>query len=238
LEVRAVYSEIRSHLRRHGSKKRVEATKRFFREPIHTYGLSNPQIHNIANTYVGQLRREASKEEILELCERLLYGDVLDEGLIVEDLMRPALKELSPSDFQRLDRWVDYFSNWAVTDSISVHVIGYLLEKYPTQIPRLKRWTRSKNRWRRRAAPVSLVLLARRKKVRPEIVFDLLEPLMQDYDDMVQKGSGWLLRELTPHYQDRVLQYLKKHPKAGRILVRYACEKLPASKRRLFIKPK
>lgn len=222
-----VYADLRAQFQQRADPARAEAQWRYFKEPIQTYGLSVPQVRTIAKAFLPKLKREAGLDDALALCQRLLQTDGLEEGLAVETLMEPFLKQLTPEHWPALDRWADYLSNWAVTDGVSAHVIGSLIERRPELAERLVAWTGSENRWRRRSACVSLVIPVRRGVVGPEAVFAVTDCLMGDRDDMVQKGAGWLLRDLSITHQDEVVEYLKKYPLAGRTLVRYALEKMP-----------
>ena len=233
--VNHIFSSLRARFQQHADPARAEAQCRYFKEPIQPYGLSVPQVRTIAEVFLSRLKREASLDDALALCERLLQTDGLEEGLAVETLMEPFLKQLTPDHWPALDRWANYLSNWAVTDGVSAHVIGSLIERRPELAERLVAWTGSESRWRRRAACVSLVIPVRRGNVGPEAVFAVTDCLMGDRDDMVQKGAGWLLRDLSITHQDEVVEYLQKYPSAGRTQVRYALEKMPAEVRRQFI---
>lgn len=57
--------------------------------------------------------------------------------------------------------------------------------------------------------------------------------LLQDQDDMVQKGLGWLLRETAKFDAKRTVPYLKKiRGRAPRLVLRTACETLPDNVRK------
>jgi 3-methyladenine DNA glycosylase AlkD len=56
--------------------------------------------------------------------------------------------------------------------------------------------------------------------------------LLADQDDMVQKGLGWLLRETAKYDPKRTVTYLLSiRQQAPRLVLRTACETLPASMR-------
>ena len=53
-----------------------------------------------------------------------------------------------------------------------------------------------------------------------------------DPDDMVQKGTGWLLKTASEAHQDEVFNYLMQHKDyMPRTSLRYALEKMLAEKR-------
>ena len=62
--------------------------------------------------------------------------------------------------------------------------------------------------------------------------------LLADEDDMVQKGLGWLLRETTKFSPKRTVPYLMKiRERAPRLVLRTACETLPAAVRKRVLGP-
>jgi 3-methyladenine DNA glycosylase AlkD len=61
----------------------------------------------------------------------------------------------------------------------------------------------------------------------------LTEMLLDDEDDMVQKGLGWLLRETAKYDAGRTVPFLMKiRKRAPRLVLRTACETLPAATRK------
>jgi len=60
-----------------------------------------------------------------------------------------------------------------------------------------------------------------------EEVFAITDKLMEDQDDMVQKGAGWLLKEASKNHPQEVHDYLIRwKPKTTALVLRYASEKL------------
>lgn len=65
---------------------------------------------------------------------------------------------------------------------------------------------------------------------------ELSNLLLTDKDDMVQKGLGWLLRETTKHNAPKAIPYLLQiRARAPRLVLRTACETLPAPARRSIL---
>ena len=86
--------------------------------------------------------------------------------------------------------------------------------------------TRGASRWRRRAAAVALVPLARRGRQLEE-AFAICDRLASDRDDLVEKAVGWLLKEASRTQPRLVTEYLlKNRAQFSRATLRYAREKL------------
>jgi len=131
------------------------------------------------------------------------------------------------------ESWLDRVSSWADHDGLVHYLIGPMVAADHRRTARALRWAKSKNRWRRRAAAVSLIRAVRQKMFFPEIV-RVSEAMLADQDDMVQKGLGWLLREAAKADPKTTVPYLLRiRDRAPRLVLRTACETLaPTTKSR------
>ena len=85
---------------------------------------------------------------------------------------------------------------------------------------------------------MALIRGARAKMFFAEIV-QLSNLLLADSDDMVQKGLGWLLRETAKFDAGRTVPYLMKiRGRAPRLVLRTACETLPAAVKKKVLSTK
>ena len=67
--------------------------------------------------------------------------------------------------------------------------------------------------------------------------FVVADILLKDSDDMVQKAYGWMLKEVSNQYPERVFSYVMKHKdKMPRTALRYAIEKLSLSLKKQAMK--
>jgi len=84
----------------------------------------------------------------------------------------------------------------------------------------------------RRASAVSLILPARKGSFLEEVL-EISEILLQDSDDLVQKGYGWLLKEASKKHLDEIFEYvMNRKEKMPRTALRYALEKMPPEMRK------
>ena len=63
-----------------------------------------------------------------------------------------------------------------------------------------------------------------------DYIFDVCGRLEKDLDVMVQKGTGWLLKETYPERPEETLEFLRHHS-FPRLVERYAAEKMSRSDR-------
>ena len=124
------------------------------------------------------------------LCETLYQSDYCEEAFIAANWVPRLSGSFVRKDLAIFKKWISrYINNWAKCDGFCNHTMGDYIEKFPEDVKELKKWTRSDNRWLKRASAVSLILPARRGKFLND-VFEIADFLLLDEDDMVQKGYG------------------------------------------------
>ena len=222
-----IIRDMRKDLKKLSNPKGRLGFQRFFKEKIKCYGLKSSEIGKIIKKYWERISEE-SKEEILNLCERLFSSDYSEEAFIASFFSLKLSSKFQRTDFKIFERWVDkYINNWAKCDVFCTGTIGTFVEMYPGYIKELNRWAKSKNIWVKRASVVSLIPLARRGEHLKE-AFELSRILLLDYADMVQKGYGWLLKEASRKHLEEVFHFVLENKKVmPRIALRYAIELMP-----------
>lgn len=221
-----ITGEIRLKLKQNSDQKTKKAGQYFFKEDIKLYGVKTAIVGKIAKEYFKNIK-DKNKTEIFGLCEELLKSGYMEEAFIAYNWSYSLHKNYEPKDFNIFAKWVNtYVSNWAECDTLCNHTIAAFIENFPGYIEKLKTWTKSKNRWVKRASAVTLILPAR-KGLFLEDVFEISDSLLTDEDDLVQKGYGWLLKEASRKHEKEVFDYITKHKRVmPRTALRYAIEKM------------
>jgi 3-methyladenine DNA glycosylase AlkD len=222
----------RLHLKSAADPDFAAGARRFFREDIDPYGVRGPQVQAIARLVYRELKGWPSPQRDRYMVE-LWESGKLEEGAIVCYVYRRFSKHCAANEFKLFEQWLDrYVRNWSHCDGVSTWLIAASIANRPELIAKLPAWTKSKNRWKRRAAAVSLIQEAKRGENTGSI-FRICEMLRHDPDDMVQKGVGWLLKETYPRKPREVLKFLGDwRATAPRLLLRYAAEKMTARDRK------
>jgi 3-methyladenine DNA glycosylase AlkD len=221
--------EIIAETRSHYNAQKAEASKHFFREPIESWGLSMPMCKEISNKFYPRVKGDLPLA--IEVVGDLHRHGCLEVAIVGEYMLSRMKRHITPEHFDIIDTWIDTLTNWANTDTLCTSAVAETIRKDPRLVERLLTWTSSDNRWRRRASAVSLVPIARRGEMLDD-AFRIADRLMEDKDDMVQKGVGWLLKEASKKHPDEIHDYLVKwRPKTTGLVLRYASEKLPPEKR-------
>ena len=222
---------IREDLRRGSSPEHARAAQRFFKEPVVHLGWRTADLRRLA----GRLRREilaaGGPDLLLEVVDHLFSGDKHEEKHMAVSLLARSVAHFGDAEFRRFDGWLDRVTNWSEHDDLVHYVIGPMIVAEPKRARHSLRWTKSRNRWRRRAAAVSLIRGARQRMLFAQVV-RVSEALLADQDDMVQKGLGWLLREAAKADPKTTVPYLLRiRERAPRLVLRTACETLPPALR-------
>jgi 3-methyladenine DNA glycosylase AlkD len=223
----SVITKIREELQGHADPEVQKTSLRFFKEKITCYGMKTPAVMAIAKKYWREVKNRP-KREIFDLCEELYRSGYLEESFIVSNWAYALSGQYEPEDLTVFRHWIDtYITNWASCDGFCNHTMGDFIEQFPEYVDELNTWTRSDNRWMRRAAAVSLIVPAKHGKFLDEAI-GIADLLLEDQDDMVQKGYGWLLKEASRNHQKPVFDYVMKNKKKmPRTALRYAIELMP-----------
>ena len=226
-----VIDRIRNDLKERADPIVKKKNERFFKESVLYHGLRNAETNRIAKEYWKEVK-PLGKERIFEMCEDLLSSDYSEEAFIVCDWI-PNLKKLFVwEDLFTFRRWIDdHLNTWAKVDAFCNHSVGDFIGLYPDAVQELKSWTGSNNRWMRRASAVSLIIPSRRGEYLEDI-FEIALMLLEDEDDMVQKGYGWMLKESSKQHREEVFEFVMRNKRRmPRTALRYAIELMPSNMR-------
>ncbi len=229
----STYHKIQSKLSEKVSVEHRKSQLRFFKESVDIIGVKSGDVSKIAKEIYNSLP-DKDKLFIMSVCEKLFSSKILEESFIACSWAYNLRKEFVKDDFPTFERWIEnYITNWAACDTFCNHTMGSFIDYYPEHIEELKRWTKSGNRWVRRAAAVSLIIPVKEGRFKDE-VFEIADLLLDDKEDMVQKGYGWLLKVCSHNYRDEVFEFVQKRKHImPRIALRYAIEKMPPEMKKL-----
>ncbi len=127
----------------------------------------------------------------------------------------------------------DRINNWDLVDLAAYYVVGQYLADKPRDI--LYKLARSENMCERRTAIVATAHFILKLK-QTDDTFKIAEMLLNDPEDLVHKGTGWMLRAAGDVDREKLLDFLNKHsPQMPRVLLRYSIEKLAPDERKHFL---
>ncbi len=199
-------------------------------------GVRNARVRKIGRAHYAQLR-DRGIDEILPFSDALLETGLYEPKIIAFQWAFAVREQTRIGHFPHFQRWLRrHVADWPECDDLCTHSLGDLLHRYPKLAPRVEPWTRSRNRWLRRASAIAWIYAVRRGEALPRI-FKTARSLLRDPDDLVQKGYGWTLKEASKLYPDEVYEFVLRHKaRMPRTALRYAIEKLSPSRRRVAMR--
>lgn len=170
-----------------------------------------------AKTLLGSPFHEARMLALLVLVGAFAKGDAAT---------REAVYELYLANTARVN-------NWDLVDASAPAILGgFLADRDRGPLTRL---AVSASLWERRIAVVATLAFIRRGDFADTL--RLAGLLLNDREDLIHKAAGWMLREVGKRDQAVLEGFLAGHcRRMPRTMLRYAIERLPEGRRRLYLK--
>jgi 3-methyladenine DNA glycosylase AlkD len=230
-----VAAQIRSALKSGGSAEHAAGVQWFFKDEIKSHGWYTAELRRAVRRCRREILREHDFDFLVKVADQLFSGAVLEEKVAAVFLLENLDAQCDDREFRLFEAWLARISSWADHDALVHDLIAPMMTAKPARVKAVFRWAKSRNRWYRRAACVALIRGSRAKMFFSDIM-RLSDSLLGDEDDMVQKGLGWLLRETAKFDAKRTVPYLMKiRGRAPRLVLRTACETLPAGARKKIL---
>ncbi|HTT25748.1 MAG TPA: DNA alkylation repair protein, partial [Thermoplasmata archaeon] len=176
--------------------------------PLPVLGVSVPRLRRLARDLIPRWGRPASAA-VRERAAELWQGSTFEERLLAIELLGRWGDADWRSTWRLADGWVESATGWALSDALSLAVLGPLVWAHPEKIPVLARWGRSRSPWRRRASVYGLHRFVRNG--RSEVLLEHLVPLLGDPEPWVQRAVGTWLREAWKVDPRRSEAFLRAH---------------------------
>jgi 3-methyladenine DNA glycosylase AlkD len=168
---------------------------KFHKNKTKAIGIKTVLITKVANKYFQNIKH-LSKKEIFVLCEQLLILNSRSERKIAFDWSFRLKKQYNKADFKIFENWLKkYCNDWGSIDAFCTHTFGDYLLQFPEDLNKIYSWAKSKDLLLRRASAVILIYSIRNKKYVKE-GFKISDLLIEDKEDLVNKGQGWMLKEI------------------------------------------
>lgn len=234
-QVDSFFNEIVARLEAAADPLWAEGQRRFFKHEVDTRGVRQAALAPVIRDTFREVKRWSVRDRNA-LMKRLWETGKLEDGVLVCHVYRRFAKTCAACEFRLFERWIDrYVRNWAHCDGVGTFLVAACIANEPELRFKLREWTRSRNRWKRRAAAVSLIHEAKKGR-HLDFIFEIAAVLLPERDDMIEKGVGWLLKEAYPARRRETVEFLLGPGRAAsRLTLRYAAEKMsPADRRRVL----
>jgi 3-methyladenine DNA glycosylase AlkD len=229
--------DIRRELKSMADPNKAAIMQRFFKSGPGQYGEGDIFI----GVMVLQSRRVAKKFCQLPLGEvrTLLHSHIHEERLVALLILAWSYSSVSSSR-EKEEQIVKFYldnikqvNNWDLVDLSAPNILGaHLVDRERSLLYML---AGSENVWERRIAIVATHHFIRNGDFSDTL--KIAEMLLQDRHDLIHKAVGWMLREVGKRDAAAQEAFLEKHWSVmPRMMLRYAIERLPESKRRRYKK--
>jgi len=181
-------------LKARSSSTEAKKSLRYFKSGKGEYGEGDKFI-GVRMGDVFNLAKE-SLEMPLDEIEKLLESPIHEARAGALSIMSQIARRKKTPEARRKElfdlylRRHDRVNNWDLVDLGALYVVGIHLLDKPRAI--LYKLARSKNMWERRTAIVSTGQFIRKGEI--EDTFKIAEMLLKDDQDLIHKGTGWMLR--------------------------------------------
>ena len=218
-----------------GNKEKADFLKGFFKTGKGEYGEGDrflgvrvPQLRKLA-----QKHKKADKMTVLRLLQSEWHEARLLALLIWVLQFERGNADVRSRIFDLFMENIEYVDSWDMTDLSAPKIVGpYLIDGDRGQLYRM---LEEEDLWKRRIAMISTLHFIRQGDF--EDTLTMAEKLITDKRDLIQKASGWMLREVGKRDEAALDKFLNRHLHTmPRVMLRYAIEKFPEKKRLAYLR--
>lgn len=222
---------IGAELRRAATPEVKAGAERYFKHVVKFRGVKRPGVTAIGRALRPRLAA-LSHEERVQLALTLLRAQTMEDRQVGLDVLAREMKRIVK---ERPDAFTDVIArlfddvvrDWASCDMLCSKVLKPLLVASPGARKKIVGWCRAPNPWRRRAAAVAFVGVARGGD-HDAAILHVCAHIVKDPERFTQLGCGWVLRELFLASPRATVAFLEQHlTSLSREGLRYAIEKMP-----------
>ncbi len=174
-----------------------------------SYGVRAAGKKAILKTHRAAIRA-LSQAERLALARQLIYSEVGEQQSVALAILEPLADYFTPERFGELDALVRQLHGWSKIDEYTGSLLREVLLRYPDPLLALAQtWNQDADLWLRRASVVLFTRKVAKTGRFTDQALALGETLLFDPEDLVQKGVGWMLKDLLKTDRPRLLAYVK-----------------------------
>lgn len=232
-------SELANILMAHKDEAQARHLSRFFKTGPGQYGEGDLFLGIKVPTTreIVKRRWKSTNFDELEVCVASPYHEIRLAALLT--LIQIFSHAKGDTDTQK--RCVDFYlnhtahiNNWDLVDLSCYEIIGaWLLDKDRTLLYQLAE--KGKTIWEQRIGIVSTMKFIRNGET--DDTFRIADILLHHPHDLIQKATGWLLREAGKKDIGKLKEYLStRYQTMPRTTLRYAIEKFPEEERKAYLK--
>jgi 3-methyladenine DNA glycosylase AlkD len=229
--------EIRSFFEDNADPAIVTMYSRYFKEGYIGYGINQKVFESQRDIWFREWN-SFTIDDYLNLGDQLILSGKFEDISMAIAFVSLKKDQSSINVFNHMEKWLERFTNWGNTDVLCMLVLSYFITEKIIKPENFIGWTTSQSKWTRRAVPVTFFEVVK-KGEDPVRYFAIIEPIMLDKEEDVQKGIGSFLRESWKKRPEITEEFLLKwKDSCGRKIIQYATEKMDKEYRKKFMRGK
>jgi len=183
----------------------AEGARRYMKSDLPYLGVRMPDLRRAWRVVFDEHPVESEREFDLELAELWNEAEYREERYTALALLERYPQWVS---LELLERLIVQGAWWDYVDTIA-HRVGDLLRRDPDVAQHMRAWSRDENLWKRR---VSIICqLGFKGGTDLALLYDCIEPNLDDREALVRKAIGWALRDYAWHDPHEVDRYVRGH---------------------------
>lgn len=222
---------IESEILKIADEKVANATRRFFKTGIGEYGegdlfigITIPQLRAIAKKHYRALDHKG----LAHFLNSKIHENRLFALLAMVQKFESTANEsekASVVNFYLKNETLNRINNWDLVDISCYKILGAHLLKNPDYVDKLYELAASDDLWRKRIAIVSSFALIKANQF--SHTKRIAELFLTEKHDLLQKATGWMLREMGKKSEADLREFLNLHEgQMPRVMRSYAKERL------------
>lgn len=228
---------LRHELKENADRKQAEILQRFFKTGKGEYGegdiflgIKVPLQRKICLPYF-----DLSFRGIKLLLDSPIHEERFCASAILVRKYEKGDERLKKKVFEFYIKNAKRFNNWDLVDLSASKIVGMYLRDHDRSV--LYSLAQSENLWERRIAILSTFTFIKQGDFKDTLKISKI--LLNDKHDLIHKAVGWMLREVGKmnfSVEEKFIQ--GNHAIMPRVMLRYALEKFPEDKKRLYMSAK
>ena len=199
-------SKLRTIYQLHGNTDNAAQMKQYMRGRYEFFGIKAPERRQLLNSL---LKEYGYPRNILDTALKWWNEPEREFQHSAMELLDKRKKKSEPHWIDTYEYMVTHKSWWDTVDFISAKLMGYHFNTWPELIQQyIHKWMDSGNIWLQRSC--LLFQLKYKKDTDWELMKDLIERLKHSDEFFIRKAIGWVLREYSKTYPERVVDFVDK----------------------------
>lgn len=203
---------------------KAKGMKAYMKDHFDFLGVASPE-RKVVVRFVWENHKDLIRAEWRELVKALWNAPRREYQYVAMDLLAKVKTRLLEEDIALIESLILEKSWWDTVDFIASNMAGKYFEKFPDQITNyIYSWKTAENIWLNRTAII--FQLKYQEKLNFKLLSEQILYHIDSRDFLINKASGWALRQHSKINPDEVAQFIHENPRLSNLTKREASKYL------------